>query len=623
MNPKKHCFYLLNTNILHKKLISNYKHVYLCLFLSVVIIFSSCGIGNNSNDNTASQGELQSTSQIDKHSPQALSSQEEFDNFTDNIFKKEIVYNTINLHYTIAHPENIGINSYNVTLGHLSKSEYDKTIEDSKTYLDNLLQYNYDLLTSEQQVTYDLLKDSLSELLLSTEFYLYDEYLSPNNGMPSTIPTLLVDYSFYDEKDIQDYLEILKLFPSYFKEIIDYEKEKSNAGLFMADWEADLSIDQCREFLQNKESHFLIEEFNNKINSLSSIDSEKKEEYKNTNKNLMDTSVFPAYEYIIEEVTKLKGTGRNSGGICNLANGKKYYETLVKEYTGSNKDINTIKGIIKDKLAGDFLQCSAILIKNPDLLEEINNCPTDVNNEKQLLDFLKAGISDDFPNGPNVSCDIKYVSPNMEKYTNPAYYLIPAIDNYNNNTFYINKSYNAEGMGKYTTVAHETYPGHLYQSTYFASLNPSYIRNLLSYGGYTEGYGIYSELYSVSISGLSEDAASLYVMNSTLTYGIYCLADIGVNYDGWALEDLEKFLSDYGFGSEEAKQMFQLVIEDPGVYLKYYFGYLEFIELRDKAKEALGSNFSLCEFHKFILDFGPAPFYIIEEYMNKWIETQK
>ena len=140
--------------------------------------------------------------------------------------------------------------------------------------------------------------------------------------------------------------------------------------------------------------------------------------------------------------------------------------------------------------------------------------------------------------------------------------------------------------------------------------------------GYTEGWATYVEAYSYNYGGLSEAAAKFNRINTTLTLNVYSQIDVGVNYKGWTREETEKFLAK-SFGEEVAKEnvdeIYNAMVEEPANYLNYYLGYLEIDALKTKAEKQLGDKFNLKEFNKFILDFGPAQFNVIEKYLDVWM----
>ena len=204
----------------------------------------------------------------------------------------------------------------------------------------------------------------------------------------------------------------------------------------------------------------------------------------------------------------------------------------------------------------------------------------------------------------------------MQAHLSPAFYLIPALDNYEENVIYINPAHNSEMIPLFTTLAHEGYPGHLYQTTYFSATNPNPLRHLLSFEGYVEGWATYAEMCSYSLLPIKSDYSLFLQKNASFILGMYAMADIGIHYHGWDASDTVTYFSSYGIGDEKTiKDIYDYIVASPGNYLKYYIGYVEILELKKKAIDHYGDDFSQKDFHQNLLEIGPAPFDIIEKYL--------
>lgn len=293
----------------------------------------------------------------------------------------------------------------------------------------------------------------------------------------------------------------------------------------------------------------------------------------------------------------------------------------------------------------DIQIISSILTENPKLLQEAasaslrmdlgdslsvasDNTYSDydssfLNTPAAMLKILEQKITEDFPAVPTTDYQVKQVHASLETYLSPAFYLTPPIDNGDNHTIYINKASNYDSLSLFTTLAHEGYPGHLYQSLYEISCGPDPVRSLFYFGGYTEGWATYAERCSYSYAGLNDNLAQLLAANNSISLGIYARADIGIHYHGWSLKETQDFLEAFGIKSEKtAQSIYQAILEAPGNYLKYYLGYVEIEKLKEQAQTALQDSFELKEFHQFILSIGPAPFSVLEKYLQAWIEEQ-
>ena len=233
-----------------------------------------------------------------------------------------------------------------------------------------------------------------------------------------------------------------------------------------------------------------------------------------------------------------------------------------------------------------------------------------------IIQDLEQNITDAFPKPANVTTRIKYVPDALEPYLSPAFYMIPSIDNTSENVIYINQAHTMEDIRMFTTLAHEGYPGHLYQTTYYANTNPDPLRNLLNFSGYVEGWATYAEMCSYYLSSLEKPYATLLQKNSSVLLGLYAAADIGIHYDNWSLAQTTQFFTSYGIKDEKPiREIYELIISDPANYLKYYVGYVEILDLKKASLKKKKEKFSQKKFHKSILDIGPAPFDVVEKWL--------
>jgi len=194
------------------------------------------------------------------------------------------------------------------------------------------------------------------------------------------------------------------------------------------------------------------------------------------------------------------------------------------------------------------------------------------------------------------------------------------------NTIYINRGSYAAKDQLFTTLAHEGYPGHLYQSSYFIRREPKPFRHLLSFSSYKEGWATYVEYDSCRLDEkISPEVAELMNLNSSINLGIHAYLDIMVNDQGWNLEQVSDYVSQYfeDPNQELARALLEAMVDNPTNYLEYYVGYLEFSDMRKKAEKALGKAFEAKAFHQFLLDIGPAPFAVIRKHLEDWIKERK
>lgn len=579
------------------------KIIRLCLIVTLILCFALSGIGCTKGS--------------------AISQQAKFDQFAKNIFIREVQADTLSLNYSLAHPEKYGIPDAKATLGGYGINRMKEELMASENYLSRLKSYRYDRLTASQQLTYQILSEYLQENLQSGDYLYYNECLGPTTGIQAQLPILFAEYGFYNKKDIDEYIKLLCCVKDYFQDIISYEQEKSARGLFMNDSVASRIIDQCKTFIDDPENNFLITYFNQRISEYKGLTDREISGFEAANREAVLCYVIPAYRDLVEALTELKGTGTNSGGLYYYPKGREYYESLARYKTGSDKSMEAMIQMLNSAISGGVDYLSSLTDKNPSLIDQyLSFTSFPITDPKAILADLKADITKDFPAAVPVSCQIKYVPESLADYLSPAMYLVPPIDNYGNNNIYINKNSRQNLSMIYTTVAHEGYPGHLYQCVYFRNTNPAPIRNILNFTGYDEGWATYVEYYSYHLAGIDENLADFMETNNKVMLCMYARADIGIHYEGWTKMDTAAFIVPYVGDEKIANSIYDTLLEEPAIYLPYAIGYLEIEELRKEAEETLGNKFNAKEFHKFLLDIGPAQFDIIEEHLQDWMKSR-
>lgn len=542
-----------------------------------------------------------------------------FSTYLDSLFRDTITDSTLNMHYTIVSPENYGITDYPVTLGTISKENNEQELSSYENIQAVLKKYDYASLSKEDRLTYDIMEFYTDSQLAFSNYYLYDEILSPGNGFQAELPVLLAEYRFSKRQDVLDYLNLLADVERYFDEIIEYEIEKSDAGLFMPDFAVDAVVKECSDFCASTDEPYLITTFNEKIKAMDNISDEDKETYMTKNETLIRERLFPAYEGLSNALTSLKGTGKNDKGLCYLPKGKIYYSNLVHALTGSSHTIEELESMTEQQREKDLLQISTILKNNPNVQEEANAFSIDMSNPENVLDYLLGQISADFPIPSDTNYKVNYVDASLQDAMAPAFYLTAPIDDLSYNSIYINPANNASGIKLFTTLAHEGFPGHMYQTVMSYEAGQAPFRSLLNFPGYTEGWATYVEMLSYSYAGLTEDAANLLACDQSALLSLYATCDMGIHYDGWDLSDTIKFFRDYNITDLDTIQdIYEYIVEEPGNYLKYYIGYLEFLNLRETAKKMYGENYSNKRFHEAIVTMGPAPFNLLEKYLEEY-----
>lgn len=573
---------------------------------------------------------------------------------TNTIFTTDISGNPLNLHYTLAYPESSGIKDYSLSLGTFDPSQLSGQkilLENRRTMINTFPARD---LSPDNRLTQQILSLYYETQLLPARQYLLDEALSPSLGTQAQLPILLAEYTFRKEDDVRNYLKLLTSVDSYLESILSFEKLKAQNGTFMSDATADRIISQCSAFIKDPDDNYLASVFSEKIQSLSGISEQKKAAYQKLHNQILTGQVLPAYQSLIDGLYLLKGSGKNPGGLCQFAGGKAYYEYLIKSSCGIYDTVPEIQSrlihqfqtdlSLATKLMGSstatptfakdvflpiskaetgtpsgIFSFSAGLIDAASGLSFTSTPSAAETSPEQILEDLQKQIQTDFPAVPSTSYEVKYVHPDLEEHLSPAFYLTPPIDTLSPNDIYINRHANMSGLELYTTLAHEGFPGHLYQTITFASSAPDPVRYLPAMGGYVEGWATYAESFAYTYYQPDSTDGQLAWLNRSLNLCMMSLLDTVIHYNGWNQERCATFLSQLGITDNTIqKEIYQVIVEDPANYLKYYLGYLQFLDLQQEVRELAGDTFHLRSFHQKVLSTGPCQFPILKQ----WILTQ-
>jgi len=536
-----------------------------------------------------------------------------FSDFCTTLFREEIKSNTMNLHFTLKDPKAAGIDSYEITLGSLSGDSPHNQARQLKKLSEELKKYSHRSLKGKDRLTCRLLSDYISRQQNLAAYPYYDEPLTPSGGVTSQLPVLLAEYTFRNTRDIKDYLGLLSQMDTYFLGILDYEQKKADAGLFMSDEACLKVIEGCEVFTEHPDDNFLIDTFSNRLNAMDGLTDTQKNAYLKQHSKVLSDHVIPAYSQMIKGLTMLLGRGHNNWGLCNFPEGKAYYEAVVSADTGCDDSVEDLFSQITKARREDLTFCQNLLEKNPKLASQSPKPDAALKEENAMLSRLQKEILTDFPAPPQTEVEICHVDPALSEYLAPAFYITAPIDDISHNRIYINDAKNDTDIYYFTTLAHEGYPGHLYQTICTSSYGAPEVLSLINYPGYTEGWATYTEMQSFYYAGLNPDLASLLQHNQSATLSLYATADIGIHYFGWEKEKNAAFWSEYGVDdTATVKRITDLILEEPGNYLKYYVGYLKFRQMREQLALE-NKSFSVSAFHEAILRTGPSPFSVLEE----------
>lgn len=621
--------------MLKKRLLRTCKNVMAAaICISLAVGLSACGETqgerrhlNDKNDTTENTERVQ-----ESFSEDALKEQQEFEQYLDDYFKDVVTDDTLTYNYTIKDGADYGLEEPEVTLGDpgMTAEEIGQDKEEFEGWVKKLDAIDRSCLTEDQKLTYDVLDEYFEVSAgIFDNVYLYEPF-SPMRGLQANIATNFTDYRFDDKGDVERYIELLGQIPDYFAEYLDFEQEKSEKGYFMSDAVCDKVISQCKDFVADKENHFMVTTFNDNIDALDFLTDEEKAEYKEANKQAVENSLLPAFENVAEVLSGLKGTGTNDGGICNYDGGKEYYEYLLKNFAGTAKSPEEVIDMLDTELQKLMVSLYQYYLGNQAAYEYFAAnydsifAETDQMTASEMVDKMMETASEHYPDAGTINYKAEALDKNLETIMDDvlAYYMAPAIDDPDNNLIRVN-GLHTDGM--WTTLAHEGYPGHMLQNAYYMSTDPEPVRTLMNFLGYKEGWAMYAcydslYYYEYEEPEYGDTIAALYQLNDEMSYLMMGRVDLGINYEGWTLQDTADYLTKNGMDGSAAQELYTTMVGDPAVYQSYSTGYYEMKELRDYAEEKMGDDFDLKTFNTIILETGPCQFDILKEQVDKKLQ---
>ncbi len=562
-----------------------------------------------------------------------------FVSITTELFTDEMKSNTLNMHYSLADPESFGICDYTPILAGYDAERSLHTQAQIENTLAALNTLHTEKLSETDAYLWKLLTRSLENSLALGSYSYYDEPLSPSSGAQSQIPILLAEYAFRRRQDIEDYLSLLDQTDEYFASLLTYEQEKAAAGLSMPGTFLKEVREQC-DTIVTKESletgtHFLQTTFQERLQPLLQagiITSQEAQDYISQNDRLLKTVLLPAYIALGDGILLLEDNNILPTGLAALPEGKAYYEQLIISETGSYRPIDEIMELLTEQFSIEYDNIREILTAHPDILQSYDDdmlTTFPYQDAPQMLLDLQKRMGEDFPALPEgaTQVSVKAVSPNLEAYCAPAFYLTAPLDDTDSNTIYINRQKTPAGLDLYTTLAHEGYPGHLYQNVYYNRMaytsHERPVRELLWYGGYLEGWALYVEFMSNEYAAAllrehgQEDAAIIAQLeghNRSMQICLYSMIDIMIHYQGATYTQIAKILQNFGItDSLSLQSIYNYIVQEPCNYLKYYLGYLEILSLQESARTLWSENYTDYRFHCFYLDCGPSDFLSLQE----------
>lgn len=555
----------------------------------------------------------------------AKKSPELFDQYLTELPALSVDPTDFGLNFMFNDATTFGIQPELYELGFASKEDYETSIKDTEAIIAELKTYDYKKMTDEQKLNYDILLDYYERSLLTSSFYYLDNtYLGSFIGFQAQLPMLLSEYSINSQFDYDSLVNLFKTSNEFFEMYGEHEIARQSEGVGMTKTILEKVIEQCDNFIKGDPA-FIYETLNAKIDAAPFFDEAQKSEKKAEIQSLVENEFIQAYQSLRDILVTIDNAPDDLG-LASMKDGKAYYEALMKSSTGIDLSIEEIKTYLNNKFNQLLVQMQTLMIANPSIQQAFDAelKYSNFTSAEENLDYLGKELPKYYPEVPNLTYTIKKVPDALKDNFSPAAYLQSKIDMLPTETqlIYINGDYD---QSLFNTIAHEGYPGHMYQDTFFKNLKLPAIRYFVNVNGYSEGWATYVENTAFRFS--SEDQAILEFMqlNQTAVQTQIILSDIGIHYEGWDFEQYKQFMLSTlgGLDDEVLKEQYLLNLETPTNYANYYLNGMFYQDLYDKAESEMKDKFSPVEFNRVLLTVGPSGYTILEKEVDKYIKNNK
>ena len=537
----------------------------------------------------------------------------------------------ISMVFDIEDPSKFGMTWPDVGIEPWSPDDDQKGQESIQQVLTTLNEIDFGSLELEDQILYDTL---MHDYTLANEMNGMDYYTSSMNSLTGEnmeLPIIFATLGFDDQADVERYLKMLADVKPYFESLFEYEKKVAEAGNSRPDAILDKLLESLEAVYKNHEGNYMYTTFEDRVNAMDLDDAVKKDLIAK-NKEILDTSFFPAYEELKKNMETLRGTAKTSGKICEMQGGKAFYEKYFQLRSGTSLTIDEAKKFLLDDINAKYSDFYAKLFKlnqqqNDELMKHMSQDPSvaiTTGSFESDVEFCKDAIKSDFPDIGDVKYTIYHIPKELSKNLSPAAYMSTPVDDINKNVLMLND--HSTGLGDMlTTVAHEAFPGHLFEAAY----HMQHMNNFYQKGGttaYKEGWSTYSEDYIMNLTTGYDlqvyECFDLYI--ALLNYQMQAYLDICVHYDGWGRDEVVNFANQYfpGAGEELADAFYDRIVEIPCYVTPYCFGNMCCSKIINDAMAQYGSQYSKKEIHAAYLDMGPSSFDLLEKYMPLFVEKQ-
>ncbi|MUP46181.1 DUF885 domain-containing protein [Gramella sp. BOM4] len=531
-----------------------------------------------------------------------------------------------------------------------SSSRYTEDLEQAKKRMEYLEKVDVNSLDEETALSYNLFKRQQQNEIDDYKYRFYDYPVNQMHGYHAELPAFLINMHRIDSlPDAEAYIARLKGMEKAMIDIIEQLKLREQNGIIPPKFVFDRTLDASRNVITGKpftkasESSALMEDFTTKIEKLELSEEEQRRLISEAETALVD-HVQPAYTSLIEFMQNQQKRATDEAGAWKFPKGEEFYSNALNRYTTTSLSSDEIHEIGLSEVARIHGEMEKIMeetgfegnlqeffdfMKNDEQFYYENSeqgKQAYLSKAKGIINTMKGELSQLFNTQPEADIVVKAVEPFREKSAGKAFYQQPAIDGSRPGTYYANL-YDMKAMPKYEMEAlayHEGIPGHHMQIAIAQELDsiPQF-RKFSSYPAYVEGWGLYSEFIPKEIGFYQDPYSDFGRLAMELWRSCRLVVDTGIHSKKWTRQEgIDYYMQNTPAAEIACVKMVERHIVMPGQATAYKIGMNRIIELREQARQQLGENFDIAEFHDVVLTSGSLPLDILEEQVNQWVKTK-
>ena len=531
-----------------------------------------------------------------KHAPGNLKNEEAVArlNEVESTILKSYISCYVDADILFENPEKVGITGIeakNKAWGSVTTpaSKYPEKKAFYEKQRDLLLEIDYESLKTDDRLCYDKLLYDIEENIYCYSFTAFEYYTMIFNslvGPQSEVFFLLDVFTFDTVKDAENYIYVLKDIDRYYDEMCEYEETRAKYGFASSPESYEAAAESFDKLLEQRDDCFLYKSFEERLDKIKGLSSADRDRLIKENEDAMKNVVFPEFEECAKRMRALKNSGGQDAGLSEYRGGDAYLAVLTRLQTNSSKTVEETVKTLESEIDRIEKEMRELKSHSSDWKSEYNSHKYSKGTVNQNLDFLREAVKKDFPSIPAHQYYLMEVPKVFEQNFSPAAYLGFHLDNFDSNMIIVNNRNVDKDFG--ITLAHEGYPGHMFQSLYTRAHTKHVYMYVSGSTGYKEGWATYCENYSTryfSGNGLT-DAAKYVVLDNDLTLLLETRIDFGIHYEGWDIDTCVKYLNMHGLWVTKSslQRIYTLLVCDPCYFVKYGMGYVWTKTVMDNAR---------------------------------------